>query len=135
MSYDLAVWDGEQPLDDGAAGLVFDELYERYLESEEAAVPLLPRIDASASTLIERYPEDGRDSPWASPPVIDEASGPIPYLLMSYVRAEEVSGYAASLARVAPGLLRAVCAGIPPNCAAHGVPSRKHDFGVCASTR
>ncbi|MFE5142377.1 hypothetical protein ACFRDV_32770 [Streptomyces fagopyri] len=99
MRYDLAVWDGEQPLDDGAAGLVFDELYERYLESEEAAVPLLPRIDAYASALIERYPKDGRDSPWASPPVIDEASGPIVYLLMSYVRAEEVSGYAASLAR------------------------------------
>ncbi|MEU8438826.1 hypothetical protein AB0F18_39310 [Streptomyces sp. NPDC029216] len=77
MSYDLAVWDGEQPLDDEAAGLAFDELFERYLESEEAAVPLSPRIDAYVNALIERYPEDGRDSPWASPPVIDEASGPI----------------------------------------------------------
>jgi hypothetical protein len=34
-----------------------------------------------------------------SPPVIDEASGPIVYLLMSYGMAEEVSEYAASLAR------------------------------------
>lgn len=99
MSYDLAVWDGERPLDDDAAGSAFDELYERYLESEEAAVPPSPRIEAYVNALIERYPEDGRDSPWASPPVMDEASGPIVYLLTSYSRAEEVSEYAASLAR------------------------------------
>ncbi len=36
---------------------------------------------------------------WASSPVIDEASGPIVYLLMSYGKAEEVSEYAAALAR------------------------------------
>lgn len=35
----------------------------------------------------------------ASPLVIDEASGPIVYLLMSYGGAEEVSEYAAALAR------------------------------------
>ncbi len=99
VSYDLAVWDGEHPLDDDAAGSAFDELYERYLESEDVAVPPSPRIDAYVNALIERYPEDGRDSPWASPPVIDEASGPIVYLLMSYGRAEEVSEYAAALAR------------------------------------
>ncbi|OPC76698.1 hypothetical protein B4N89_45250 [Embleya scabrispora] len=99
MSFDLAVWDCEQPLDDDAAGSAFDELYERYLESEETAVPPSPRIEAYVNALIERYPEDGRDSPWASPPITDEASGPIVYLLMSYVRAEEVSEYAASLAR------------------------------------
>jgi hypothetical protein len=99
VSYDLAVWDGEQPLDDDAAGSALDELYERYLESEEAGVPPSPSIDAYVNALIERYPEDGHDSPWASPPVIDEASGPIVYLLMSYSRAEEVSEYAAALAR------------------------------------
>jgi hypothetical protein len=36
---------------------------------------------------------------WASPPVIDEASGLIVYLLMTYSRDEEVSAYAAALAR------------------------------------
>ncbi|MFE3329013.1 hydroxymethylbilane synthase [Streptomyces sp. NPDC059176] len=99
VSYDLAVWDGERPLDDDAAGSAFDEMHERYLESEDVAVPPSPRIEAYVNALIERYPEDDRDSPWASPPVIDEASGPIVYLLMSYSRAEEVSEYAASLAR------------------------------------
>lgn len=33
------------------------------------------------------------------PPVIEEASGLIVYLLMSYGKAEEVSGFAATLAR------------------------------------
>ncbi|MCX4806382.1 hypothetical protein ACFWWM_08530 [Streptomyces sp. NPDC058682] len=70
MSYGLAVWDGDRPRDDHQAGSTHDELYERYLEAV-----------------------------WASPPVIDEASGPIVYLLMSYGKAEEVSEYAAALAR------------------------------------
>lgn len=49
--------------------------------------------------LVERYPDDVPRSAWASPPVIDEASGPIVYLLMTYGSAEEVSEYAAALAR------------------------------------
>ena len=93
------MWDGERPLDDDEAGSVFDELYERYLDSEDAVVPPSRRIEAYVEALVERYPDDARDTPWASPPVIDEASGPIVYLLMSYSRAEEVSEYAAALAR------------------------------------
>ncbi|MGW7645238.1 hypothetical protein [Streptomyces bobili] len=99
MSYDLAVRDSERSLDDDEAGSAFDELYERYLDSEDAALPPSPRIEAYVDALIERYPEDDHDSPWASPPVIDEALGPIVYLLMSYSRAEEVSEYAAAPAR------------------------------------
>ncbi|MFJ2171408.1 hypothetical protein ACIOHE_00650 [Streptomyces sp. NPDC087851] len=50
--------------------------------------------------LVARYPDDvGRSVVWASPPVIEEASGPIVYLLMLYGKAEEVSEYAATLAR------------------------------------
>ncbi|MET9104102.1 hypothetical protein [Streptomyces antibioticus] len=48
--------------------------------------------------LVARYPDDDRSIVWASPPVIEEASGPIVYLLMSYSKAEEVSEYAAELA-------------------------------------
>lgn len=99
MSYDLAVWEGERPLDDAEAGAIYDELYERYLESQDTVVPPSPRIDAYVETLVERYPDDVPRSPWASPPVIDEASGPIVYLLMTYSRAEDVSAYAAALAR------------------------------------
>ncbi|QIY67972.1 hypothetical protein HEP84_53650 [Streptomyces sp. RLB1-33] len=98
MSYDLAVWDGELPRGD-EAGAVFDALYERYLDSEDVIAELSPRIETYVEALVERYPDDVAGSPWASPPVMGEASGPIVYLLMSYSRAEEVSEYAAALAR------------------------------------
>jgi hypothetical protein len=100
MSYDLAVWDGDRPLDDRQASLTYDELYERYLESDDVAVAPEPRIVAYVEALVARYPDSvDRSVVWASPPVIEEASGPIVYLLMSYGKAEEVSAYAATLAR------------------------------------
>lgn len=99
MSYDLAVWDGEKPRDDDEAGRAFDELFERYLDSEDATVEPSPRIEAYVEALVERYPDDVPRSVWASPPVMDEASGPIVYLLMTYSSAEEVSEDAAALAR------------------------------------
>ncbi|MGX1135687.1 hypothetical protein RKD49_007877 [Streptomyces glaucescens] len=100
MSYDLAVWDGDRPIDDLQAGLMYDELYGRYLESEDVVVPPAPRIGAYVEALIARYPDDvDRSVVWASTPVIEEASGPIVYLLLSYDKAEEASEYAAELAR------------------------------------
>ncbi|WP_307524443.1 hypothetical protein [Streptomyces umbrinus] len=100
MSYDLAVWDGKRPLDNHQAGSVYDELYERYLEPEDGVMPPAPRIVAYVEALVKQYPDDvDRGAVWASSPVIDEASGPIVYLLMSYGKAEEASQYAASLAR------------------------------------
>lgn len=99
VSYDLAVWDGEKPRDDDEAGRVFDEFYERHLGSEDVTTEPSPRIEAYVEALVQRYPDDLPRSVWASPPVIDEASGPIVYLLMTYSRAEEVSEYAAALAR------------------------------------
>ncbi|MFC9457436.1 hypothetical protein [Streptomyces sp. NPDC056983] len=99
MSYDLAVWDGDRPLDNHRAGSTYDELYERYLESDDVVVPPEPRITAYVQALVAQYPDDERSVIWASPPVLDEASGPIVYLLMSYGKAEEVSEYAAALAR------------------------------------
>ncbi|MFI9830915.1 hypothetical protein ACIHIX_24890 [Streptomyces sp. NPDC051913] len=100
MSDDLAVWYGDRPLDDRQAGLTYDELYERYLESDDVVVPPAPRTVTYVEALVARYPDDvDRSVVWASPPVIEEASGPIVYLLMSYGKAEEVSEYAASLAR------------------------------------
>ncbi|NUV62724.1 hypothetical protein [Streptomyces sp. CAI-85] len=98
MSYDLAVWAGDRPFDNRAAGSTYDELYERYLESDDVVVPPVPRIVAYVEALVARYPDDDRSIVWASPPVIEEASGPIVYLLMSYSKAEEVSEYAAELA-------------------------------------
>lgn len=100
VSYDLAVWDGERPPDAHRAGSTYDELYERYLESDDVVVPPAPSIAAYVDALVSRYPDDVDGSAvWASTPVIDEASGPIVYLVMSYGKAEEVSDYAATLAR------------------------------------
>ncbi|MFJ8623743.1 hypothetical protein ACIRD3_12985 [Kitasatospora sp. NPDC093550] len=98
MSYDLAVWEGERPRDEDAAA-VYEELCERHLESEDVSAEPTPRIEAYVEALLARYPDDVPGSPWASPPVMDEASGPIVYLVMSYRRAEEASAYAAALAR------------------------------------
>ncbi|MFI9116993.1 hypothetical protein [Streptomyces venezuelae] len=38
MSYDLAVWEGERPADDKAAGRVFSDLHDRYIDGEVEAV-------------------------------------------------------------------------------------------------
>ncbi|MER7195445.1 hypothetical protein [Streptomyces flaveolus] len=100
MSYDLAVWDGVRPVDNRQAGSTYDELYERYLESDGVVVPPASRIVAYVEALVARYPDDvDRGAVWASAPVIEEASGPIVYLLVSYSKADEVSEYAAELAR------------------------------------
>jgi hypothetical protein len=100
VSYDLAVWDGVRPVGNRQARSTYDELYESYLESDGVVVPAAPRIVAYVEALVARYP-DAVDSGavWASAPVIEEASGPIVYLLMSYSTADEVSEYAAELAR------------------------------------
>jgi hypothetical protein len=58
VSYDLAVWDGEPPLDDTQAGALCDELYARYLESDDVLAPVEPRVAAYVEALLERYPED-----------------------------------------------------------------------------
>ncbi|MGY1577280.1 hypothetical protein [Streptomyces sp. MN13] len=94
------MWDSDRPLDNHRVRSTYDKLYERYLESDDVVVPPAPRIVAYVEALVARYPDDvDRNVVWASPPVIDEASGPIVYLLMSYGKAEEVSEYAAELAR------------------------------------
>lgn len=99
MSYDLAVRDGVRPLDDDQAGSVYDELHVRYLESDEVTAPPTPAIVAYVEALLQRYPDDiDGDTVWASPPVMDEASGPIVYLVMSYRAPQEVLDHAVSLA-------------------------------------
>jgi hypothetical protein len=100
VSYDLAVWDGESPLDNHRAALEYDELFDRYLGSDDVFVPAAPSIVGYVEALLERYPDDGDGRVvWASPPVIKYASGPNVYHLKSYSKADEVSDHAASLAR------------------------------------
>ncbi|MFJ6184777.1 hypothetical protein [Streptomyces sp. NPDC092295] len=100
MSHDLGVGDGDRPLDDRHAGLTNNQFYERYLELGDVVVPPAPRIEAYAEALVARYPDDvDRSVVRVSPPVTEEASGPLVYVLMSDGKAEEVSGYAATPAR------------------------------------
>ncbi|MCQ6556999.1 hypothetical protein NPS70_28000 [Streptomyces sp. C10-9-1] len=101
MSYDLAVWEGERPVDDKSAGQVFSDLYNRYIDGE-ADEPPSERIAAYVSTLLERWcdiTEDDEDtSPWSTGPLIDEAAGPLIYFAMRWSMAEEASAYAATVA-------------------------------------
>ncbi|MET8283615.1 hypothetical protein, partial [Micromonospora sp. NPDC005174] len=43
MSYDLAVWEGGAPTDDGEGRRVFQQLYRKYIDTEDETPPT-PRI-------------------------------------------------------------------------------------------
>ncbi|MFB7829766.1 hypothetical protein [Streptomyces hydrogenans] len=101
MSYDLAVWEGERPVNDKTAGQIFSDLYDRYIDSESEEPPS-ERIAAYVAVLLERWcdlTEDHEDtSPWSTGPLINEASGPLIYFPMRFSMAEEASAYAAAVA-------------------------------------
>jgi hypothetical protein len=101
MSYDLAVWEGDPPADDDAAIAEFEILYERYIGG--AKVTPTDRIIAYVTALLDRYPDINtaagyQDSPWASAPLLSEASGPLIYFPMVSSRGDEVAPWAARLA-------------------------------------
>lgn len=100
MSYDLAVWEGARPDDDEAATEEFEVLYHRYIG---AKLPPSPRIAAYVTALLERYPDISteagfHDSPWASAPLMSEASGPLIYFPMVSSRGDETARWAGQLA-------------------------------------
>ncbi|WP_406266449.1 hypothetical protein OH779_20435 [Actinacidiphila glaucinigra] len=101
MSYDLAVWEGERPADDKAAGRAFTDLYERYVDTDEEHPPS-ERIAAYLAALLERWcdltEDDEETSPWSTGPLIGEASGPFVYFPIRWSMAEEASACAATLA-------------------------------------
>jgi hypothetical protein len=99
MSYDLAVWEGDMPADDEAAGEAYEALYQRYFEDEEQ--PPTPRIHAYVDAVAERWPDlYGHDAQLypLSNGLIDEASGPMVYFTIPFSRADEVSAAAAQMA-------------------------------------
>lgn len=102
MSYDLAVWEVERPVDDAAAAQSFTDLYDKSIGTGEAGVPPTERIVAFVAALLERWPdlsEDDADrSPWSTDPLIREARGPLIYFPMRWSMAEEASAYAARVA-------------------------------------
>ncbi|MFB7124097.1 hypothetical protein [Kitasatospora sp. NPDC056273] len=102
MSYDLAVWEGERPADDAAAGRCFDDLYERYLGTDEENLPPTERIAAFVAALLERWPDLAEDeddtSPWSTGPLIGEASGPLIYFPVRWSMVEEACVHIAKVA-------------------------------------
>jgi hypothetical protein len=101
VSYDLAVWEGDQPESDEAALTTYRELCDRYLEVDLTREPT-PRIKRYAEALLARWPDiddpAGDSSPWASAPLIEEAIGPVMYFPMVHSRAYQASAFAATLA-------------------------------------
>jgi hypothetical protein len=101
VSYDLAVWEGDQPESAEAASAMFRDLCDRYLEADPTREPT-PRIKRYAEALLARWPDiddaTAESSPWASAPLIDEAIGPVMYFPMAFSQAEEAADFAATLA-------------------------------------
>ncbi|MEU7841238.1 hypothetical protein AB0B39_09730 [Micromonospora sp. NPDC049114] len=101
MTYDLAVWEGEQPADDVEGGRIFSQIYDDYIDADHDRPPT-PRIRAYVDALLDRWidmTEDEEDvSPWSDGPMINNASGPIIYFGMRYSMCEEVSAEAARMA-------------------------------------
>lgn len=104
MSYDLAVWEGDQPADDVEGGRVFRQLYDKYIAAGgETPTPTpTPHMRAYVDALLERWidmTEDDQDvSPWSDGPLVNNASGPIIYFSMRYSMCEQVSAEAARMA-------------------------------------
>jgi hypothetical protein len=101
MTYDLAVWEGEQPDSDEAAAAMFRDLHKRYVDTDVSQPPTA-RLRHFVDVLLARWPdvgdEAGESSPWATGPLVNEAVGPLMYFAMVYGRAREVSDYVPSLA-------------------------------------
>lgn len=101
MSYDLAFWDGDRSAGDAVAREEYRQLHARYIRSEPE--PATPQIAAYVRALLDRYPEidtdAGEDSPWATGPVMREASGLFLYLPLVYSRCDEASAWVAQLAQ------------------------------------
>jgi hypothetical protein len=102
MTYDLAVWEGERPPDDAAAGRLFTDLYCRYIDTDVDHPPTA-RIAAYVSALLARWPDmtdDDEDdlSPWSTGPLIGEAAGPLIYFAMRWSMADDASAHAAEVA-------------------------------------
>jgi hypothetical protein len=103
VSFDVAVWEGGPPASDAEAVRTFDGLYARYVEGGRTAPRT--RIRSYAEALLRRYPDLADETedmtPWASAPLLYEASGPFMYFGMSarHPLAHEAWEYAVALAK------------------------------------
>lgn len=91
MSYDFAIWEGD------ADASTFEELCDRYLEGDSK--PPTARVQAYCEALAAQFPDpESEETPWAAGGPLDNASGPLLYVAVSYSQAEQVGKVAKQLA-------------------------------------
>ncbi|WP_207128333.1 hypothetical protein [Actinocatenispora comari] len=100
MSYDLAVWEGDQPADGDAAQAAFERLAEAYLEFDGQGHAPRDRIRTYVEALVARHGDlaDTASAPWAVGDLITEVHGPIVCLPITSAHAVAISADAARLA-------------------------------------
>jgi hypothetical protein len=103
MTYDLAVWEGDRPASDAAAGKYYREHLVPQLAACDPAdpVPPTPRIKAYVEALLAHWPDidQDEDSPWSASPLMGAAIGSFVYFPVVYTMADETSSFAAALAQ------------------------------------
>lgn len=101
MSYDLTVWVGKRPADDEAADEQYEEVMELLEEAadepDEAPAPG-PQIRAYLDALVQKWPYDAPDSPWAAVPLTDDAAGDAAIVTLVSDRSEKAADFVARLA-------------------------------------
>lgn len=86
VTYDVAVWQGSRPADPADA---MGEFKRRRAHVRQQREPASAEIAGFVADLLDQYPEDNPDdldddSPWATGPLIDEASGDFMYFAMTF---------------------------------------------------
>ena len=95
MTYDLAVWEGPKPADNARAATEYErrmDAMEEALAAREDTPAPTPAIQAFLGAALARFPElnqdSGRDCPWATAPLKDEAIGDLICFPMTFSGAE-----------------------------------------------
>ena len=95
MTYDLAVWEGPKPADNARAATEYErrmDAMEEALAAREDTPAPTPAIQAFLGAALARFPElnqdSGRDCPWATAPLKDEAIGDLIHFPMTFSGAE-----------------------------------------------
>ncbi|MEV0760417.1 hypothetical protein [Nocardia sp. NPDC050435] len=102
MSYDLRIWEGDQPRTDEVRGVMdrFADESERRLLAGEPPEPPSPKIAEFVQALLRRWPDCGEEgSPWSRGGTGD-AEGSRLYVYIQWGREAEVSEFVAGLAKV-----------------------------------
>jgi hypothetical protein len=96
MSYDLAFWEGAPPRSDEEAAGIYQQVMDAL--EEEGGLPPTPAVEALVRGLETRWPIGPADSPWATFPLGDDASGNALYVNLTFETQESVIDTMASMA-------------------------------------